>query len=150
MTLTPVRSSAPAVDRPLGEQVVEVQPGADQAVVGEAGQLGPVQLEPDPAADDPQALVVQPAGLGRGVDAHPDQLLDRARGQPVAADLLPRELGLLQQQHPYAVPGQVVRGRRATGTGADDDDVGVVFHRGHSRLLPHAREMLHKPDGTSL
>ena len=45
------------LDRPVGEELVEVEPGAGEAVAGEAGQVGPVELEPDPAADDPQALV---------------------------------------------------------------------------------------------
>ena len=44
------------------------------------------------------ALVVQPAGLLAGVDAEPDQLPGGPRGEPVAADLLPRELRLLQQR----------------------------------------------------
>ena len=49
---------------------------------------------------------------------------DRARGQPVAADLLARERGLLQQQDVEPGLREVVRGGRAGGTGADDDDVG--------------------------
>ena len=72
--------------------LVEVEPGPDQAVARVAGQLGPVQLEPDATADDPQALVGQPAVLLVDRHAHAGQRLDRARGQAVAADLLPREV----------------------------------------------------------
>ncbi len=74
---------------PPNEGLVEAEPGAGQSVVGEAGQVGPVQFEPDPAADDPRRplLRVQPSPVG--IHAHLDQLLDRARGQPVAADLFP-------------------------------------------------------------
>ena len=50
--------------------------------------------------------------------AHVDELLDGAGGQPVAADLLAGELGLLQQQHPQAVPRQVERGGGAARPGA--------------------------------
>ncbi len=79
-----------------------------------------------PAADDAQALVAQPAGLLADVDAHGDQGLDRARGQPVAADLLARERGLLQQQHVEPGLRQVEGGGRAGRPGADDDDVGFI------------------------
>ena len=72
--------------------------GADQAV-GRVARRGRARAARGAAAaDDPQALVAEPAGLGRGVDAHGDELLDRARRQAVAADLLARERRLLQQQ----------------------------------------------------
>jgi hypothetical protein len=111
---------------PLGQHVVEVQAGAHQAVAGKAGQFRPVQLEADAAADHPEATVLQPARLLGRVDAHPDQLPGGAWGQPVAADLLPGELGLLQQQHAQAVLGHVVGRRRATRSGTDDDHIGLV------------------------
>ena len=112
-----------------GEDVVEVEPGAHQPVVGVLGEVRPRHLEAMPAADDAQALVPDPAGLVE-VDAHPDELADRARGQPVAADLLAREGGLLEQQDVDARLGQVARRGRAAGTGADDDDVGLPLRRG--------------------
>ena len=54
-----------------------------------------------------------------------DQLADRARGEPVAADLVAGERGLLQQQDVDAGVGEVVGRARARRTGADDDDVGL-------------------------
>ena len=73
---------------------------------------------------------MQPAGLGAGVDAHGDELLDRARGEAVAADLLAGEGGLLQQQHVEPGAGQVGTRRSSRRAGADDDDVGVVRRAG--------------------
>ena len=99
--------------RRAGEDLVEVEPGPDQPVAGIAGQFGPGQLEPDPAADDPQALVPDPAVLLADRHAHADQGLDRAGGEAVAADLLPREVSLLQHQHVHPGPGQVGGGGRA-------------------------------------
>ena len=76
-----------------------------------------------PAADDAQAVVLDPAVLlGRG-DAEGDQLADRARGEPVAADLLAGERRLLQQQDVEAGLGEVGRRGRPRRAGADDDDV---------------------------
>ena len=82
-----------------GEDLVEVEPGSDEPVVGEAGQLGPRQLDPHAARQDPQPLVLQPAGLGAGVDAELDELVHRARREAVAADLLARKRGLLEERH---------------------------------------------------
>ena len=112
-----------------GQDVVEVEPGAHQAVVGVVGEVGPRHLEAMPTADDPQALVLDPARLVE-VDAHPDELAHRARGQSVAADLLARERGLLEQQDVDARLGEIARRGRATRTGADDDDVGLPIRRG--------------------
>jgi hypothetical protein len=113
-------------DRTPGQHVVEVEAGTHQTVVRKAGQVGPVQLEAYPAADHPEALVLQPAGLLRGVHTHPDQLPGGPRREPVTADLLARELGLLQKQDPESVPGHVI-GRRGTARArADHDHVGFV------------------------
>ena len=98
-----------------GQDLVEVCPGADEAVTGIAGQLWPVQLDPAAAADDAQALVAQPSVVLGDRDAHRGQRLDRARGKAVAADLLPREVRLLQHQHVKARRRQVVRNGRASG-----------------------------------
>ena len=114
--------------RMAGEDVVEVQPGTHEPVVGVVGEVGPGHLEAMSAADDPQALVLDPAGLV-DVDAHPDELADRARGQSVATDLLARKRGLFQQQHVDAGLGEVAGRGRATRTGADDDDVGLPIRR---------------------
>jgi len=112
------------LDRVPGEDVVEVHPGAHEAVGRELRRVGPVELQPVAAADDPQALVLDPSVVfGRG---HPqgDELADRPRRQAVAADLLAGEGGLLQQQDVEPRHGQVCRRRRAAGAGTDDDDVG--------------------------
>ena len=113
-----------------GELLVEVVALADEAVVRVGGEIRPVQLEPDAAADDPQALVPQPARLFGDVDAHGDELLGGARGEAVAAHLLARERGLLQQQDVESGLGQVVRGGGTGWPGPDDDHIGGVFGEG--------------------
>jgi len=55
-----------------GQRLVQVVPGADQAVAGIAGQLGPGQFQPLAGADDAQALVTHPAVLLGDADAHAD------------------------------------------------------------------------------
>ena len=115
------RTRGPGV---VGEHLVEVATRPDEPVGREARQLGPGQLDRQPAAEDPQALVVQPAGLLAGVDAEVDQLLDRPRGEAVPAHLLAGELRLLEHEHVEPGPREVGRRRGAGGAGADDDDVG--------------------------
>src|SRR5690606_9551886 len=61
---------------PFGEQLVEVVPGAGQAVVREALEGGPVQFDGGVVGDDAQAAVAGPAGRFGGVDPHLDQLGD--------------------------------------------------------------------------
>ena len=92
VTLTPSSSRAPAFSACRARIWSKSSPGPDQAVAGIAGQVGPVQLDPAAAADDPQALVAQPAIALGDRHAHGGQRLDRARGQSVAADLLSREV----------------------------------------------------------
>ena len=106
-----------------GDDLVEVHPGANQAVVGERRQLRPGQLQPHATADDAQPVVADPAVLSRRLDADREQLLDRTRRETVSADLLAGKGGLLQQQDVEARLRQVVRGRGAGGAGADDDHV---------------------------
>ena len=129
-----------------GEHVIEVEPGPDQAVVRDAGQFRPIQLQPDPTADHPEALVLQPSRLLGGVDAHPDQLAGGARCEAVTTDFLPRKGRLLKEQHAQAVTGHVIGGRGAAGTSADDDDVGLVgdVQRSTSVSRCLARETVHK------
>ena len=109
----------------VGEHLVEVAPGAHEAVGGEGGELGPVELDARAAADDAQAALVAPAGLLAGVDAEVDELLHPARGHAVAADLLAGERRLLQDEHVEPGARQVRRDRGACGTGTHDDDIGV-------------------------
>ena len=87
------------------------------------------------SADDAEALVADPAGRV-DVDAELDQLLDRPRGQPVAADLLARERRLLEQEHVGACLREVARRGRSARSRPDDDDVCLTL--GGSRLR-HAR-----------
>ena len=108
----------------LGEEGVEVAAGADQAVVGPAPQLRPVHLDDLAAAEDPQALVPHPAGGGEVSTPRSSQRLDAARGQPVAADLLAGEVGLLQDDDVEARGRQRPGGRRPRRAGAHDDHVG--------------------------
>ena len=115
-------SSLPGV---LGQDLVEVGAGTYEAVVREVVELGPRHLEGlDATAVDAEPLVAQPTGLGGRVDAQLDELATGARCQAVAADLLAREVGLLQHQDVEPGAGQVRGGRGATRTGAHDDDVG--------------------------
>ena len=77
------------------------------------------------AADHAQPLVAHPALVRGHRDSHADELADGVRGEAVAADLVPRERGLLQEDHPGAELRKVMRRCGTTGAGADDDDVGV-------------------------
>src|ERR1700722_2723693 len=140
--------------RAAGQLLVKRGASAHQAVAGVTAQLGPVKLEAHAAADHPQALVAQPAGLFADVDAERDEGLDRARREPVAAHLVSRKPGLLDQQHAKASLRQIVGGRRARRAGADDYHVGVVIPDGY--VLGHlirswvSCELLHKIFAVSL
>ena len=74
----------------------------------------------------------QPSCSSNG-NAHADQGLDRARGEAVAADLFPREAGLLQDQHVHPGPGQVAGRGRAGRPGPHHDHVGFLGGRGPGR-----------------
>ncbi len=89
------------------------------------GRASRSSIRPPPPMIRRPLLRSQPS-LCPASDAHRGQGLDRARGQPVAADLLAREPALLQHQHVQPGAGQVVRRRRPGRAGADDDDVGCV------------------------
>ena len=132
VTLVPSRSRAPCLTACRTRISSKSCARADQAVVGEAGDVGPRQGQAHAAADDPQALVADPAVLGGRRDAEADELLDRARGEAVAADLLAGEVRLLQQHDVEAGHGEVCRGGRPGGSGADDDDVGPLGRGGRS------------------
>ena len=90
------------------------------------GDVGPRQLEPVAAADDPQSMVADPAGLVE-VDAERDELLHRTRGESVTADLLARERRLLQEHDVDAGLGEVGGGGGAARPGSDDDDVSLAL-----------------------
>ena len=58
--------------------------------------------------------------------AHAQRIEERAvGGQEGFTDVKARVLGLLQQQHPLALPGQQSGGRAACGSTADDEDVDI-------------------------
>src|SRR5690606_30266244 len=99
-------------------------------------EVGPGQLQPHPAAVDAQPVVTDPTVRGIDTDPHLDQLLDRPRGETVAADLLPGEGRLLQHEHVEPGLREVVRRGRAAGPGTDDDDVGRTVRclAAHARL----------------
>jgi hypothetical protein len=61
------------------QQLIKIGARPDQAVWGEVGKIGPVQMEGTLAAVDAQTLVVQPTGGFGGVNPKPDQLLRAAR-----------------------------------------------------------------------
>ena len=130
----PLNQFGPATDGVPGHQVVEVGAFSHQSVGGEVGELRPVQLEGlNPPAVDAQPLVVKPSGLLGGVDAEAHQGPGGARGEPVSAHLLAREVALLQQQDTHSPPRQICRCRGSAGARTDDDDVG--FRLWHSTLL---------------
>src|SRR6266496_1533558 len=135
-----------------GQDLVEVEPGPHQPETGVAGQVRPGNLDPAAAADDPQALVPQPAVPLADRHAHGGQRLDRPRGEAVAADLLPGEPGLLQYQHVQPGGGQVEGHRRAGRAGPDDDDVGGVASlagdAAAAALAPRACRLAGRPDVT--
>lgn len=128
------------LDGVLGEDVVEVHPGADETIGRERGALRPVELESHAGTDDAQPLVADPAVRLGGRDAQVDQLTDRPGGQSVAADLLAGEVRLLEEEHVDARHREVGGGGRSSGTGSDDDDVSRVDIRSaHGSLqVPNA------------
>ncbi|MNW56559.1 hypothetical protein D3C74_342840 [compost metagenome] len=113
--------------RVLGERLVEVHARAGEPVGRVGLELGPGQLPRASARDDAQALVADPAVLGAGGDAHAHELADGPRGQPVAADLVAREGGLLEEEDVQARRGAVVRGRGPCWARTDDDDVRIII-----------------------
>ena len=106
----------------LGEPTVQEGTGAGHAVGGQAGLLGPGEVEEVAAAYDAQALVALPAG---GVHPQEGELAYGRGGQAVAADLVPAELVLLHQDDVQAQGGQVAGGRGPGRAGTDHDDVRV-------------------------
>jgi glycine/D-amino acid oxidase-like deaminating enzyme len=89
------------------------------------------------AAVHPEPLVPHPAGLRGGVDADVLQRLDAAGGEPVTADLLAREVRLLQDDDLAPRLPELPRRRGPGRSGADDEDVGApVGHPWHASHLP--------------
>ena len=57
------------------------------------------------------------------IDPHPLQGDDASGSEPVAAHLLAGERGLLRKEDVDAATGQVIGRGRATGAGADHEDI---------------------------
>ena len=120
-----------------GQHVVELRARTREAVVGKLFQLGPEELEGLlAAAVGAQAAVVDPARFLADVDAEADQLLGGARREAVAAHLVARERGLLQEGDAEALVGQPLRRGGPARACADDDDV-RFDHRLRCALLGH-------------
>ena len=103
---------------------------------------GNVTSWPDGAADDD---VVDPLPRRHLARVEPEVLeqAQGAGGEAVAADLVPGEPGLVDDDHVAAGAGEGDGGGRAGRTGADDDDVGG-WHQGNLRQAPGSA----RADGT--
>ena len=119
-----LHQASPGLHGPLHEQVIESVPRHHEPVSGERGQFGPRQLEHGVPRIDAKTDHLLEAGV-LGVDPHVADRRDPARRQTVAADLLARERGPLDDGDVDPVPGEVIGGRRATRTGPHDQDVRV-------------------------
>ena len=87
-----------AGDRVVGEEVVELGTAPGETEGREGLELGPREDERlDASAVDAEALVMNPAGLGGDVDAHPDQGAGATGGESVAAHLVAGEGGLVEE-----------------------------------------------------
>src|SRR5207237_2409818 len=93
--------------RVLGQELIEVEAGADEAVPRPVAEDGPWELEERVAAVDPQPIDAGEPGI-RGVDPHLVEDLHHARGQAVAAHLLASERRLLGDRDVDALLGQAV------------------------------------------
>ena len=59
------------------------------------------------------------------VEAHPAQGVDAGRHHPLAAGLVTREAGTVNEDHVVSEPGEEQRGRRPTRTRTNHDGVGL-------------------------
>ena len=122
--LGPLEQSRARLHGALGQQMIESLARHHEPERRERGELGPRQLDRGAARMDAQPdHPLEPRVVG--VDAHVLDRLDRARGQPVAADLLAGERGLLDQGDVDPVSGQVIGGRRPARAGADHEHIGL-------------------------
>ena len=110
-----------------GQLLVEAEPGPDQPVLREVGNLRPGQFDRAAAGDQPKALVPPPALGFRMREPQLLDLADRARSQAVAADLLAGKGGFFQHRDVNARLGEVVRGGGSGGSRADDQYFHVVL-----------------------
>src|SRR5699024_924919 len=116
----------PGQHGPVGQDLVEGVTGTYQAETWVFDQCGPGEFEAGARADDVQALVLDPPLVLEG-DPHRGELFRRPRGQSVAADLVPAERALLQEQDDQLGLDEVIGGCGTGRSCADNDDVSVIF-----------------------
>ena len=118
-----------------GEGFVEAQPGTDQAVGGEIGDLGPGQLDGAAAGNESKALVPPPTGVLGMRESQLLDLTDSARRESVAAHLFPGEGRFFEHRDVDACLGEVIRGGGPGGTRANYEYFHVVLNQQLSRTV---------------
>ena len=118
---------------PIGEllhlnsgAVVELGPRDRRAPPGKR-RPGPRHLDRRAEPGQPQPVVAD-VGVQPVAQAEALQLEDGPRGQPVAAGLVPGELGGVDDEDLAPGPGGPGRGGRTGGSGADHDHVRLEMH----------------------
>ena len=146
----PARAAGRRPSRRAGPASRRSRAAAGPARSPEEAELRPGQLQPAARRRSPAGPCCGSSRPSRRWSTPMrDQAVHGARGQPVAAHLLPREGRLLQQQHVQPGLGQVVRRRRAGRAGADDDDVSGLFGN-HWQSPPRTCERVHELVGVSV
>ena len=124
----PSKTVAPARRAASRIQASSCRPGNDPAVAGNPvnlrdphhGRLGGVDVQSQPSHP---ARRGERLGLG---DAKVGELCQRHRTDEVAADLVAREAGPVDQHGPEPSCGQLRGGRRPGRAAADHDDIAIV------------------------
>ena len=139
-----MRSRAPALTARLASRSSKSRRGRTRPKSGKSGSIGQSssRVVPPPTTRSPRLRIQSSPETSMPERQH---LLDAARGQTVAAHLLPGEGGLLQQQHVDPGPGQVGGRRRASRTRADDDHVGGVLRSYGTLAARHSCPSLGRP-----
>ena len=112
----------------VDQRGVERQAGHDGGELAHAGR----EREADGAPgrrSHPRLVDDLPAGHAGGVEAEVLEQAQRSRRQTVAAALVPREAGLVDEHDVAPRPRQLDGRRDATRPAADDDDVGLDHGR---------------------
>ena len=129
----PLLEARAGLDRPLREQVVEVEPRHDEPEVGERSSFGHGRSIVNPLESRTCAGSRCGRSAGRWSRSPSRHIALTARGgQAVAADLVAGERGLVHHRDVDAVSGEVIRGRRAARPRADDED---IRFEGRGRVL---------------
>jgi hypothetical protein len=93
----------------------------------------------------PRAVDGLPVGDGLRIEAERVELAQGERGQPVAAALVARERGLVDDDHGASGASEERRRRRAGRAAADDQDLGDDVRRGHD--VPRGDDVRRGHDG---